>query len=50
MTKNFCHAYRILAVEGVGARGSVDPLKKGNSLQKFFLQIILSEVLQICEK
>ena len=34
----------------MGARVSVDPLKKENSWRKSFLQIMLSEVLKICEK
>ena len=36
MTKNFCHAWRILAVKGVGVGVWVNPLKKQTLWQKSF--------------
>ena len=36
MTKNFCHAWQILAVKGVGVGVWVNPLKKENLWQKCF--------------
>ena len=48
LTKNFCHALQILAIKGVG--GLSESVKRENLRQKSFLQIILNEVLRICEK
>ena len=54
LTKNLRHAYRILAIKGVGGGGGggvgVNPLKKENLGPKHFFQIMLNEVLKICGK
>ena len=54
MTKDFCHAQRILAVKGVGGGGSEvglsESVNKEKFSQKYFLLIIFNEVLKIYEK
>ena len=45
-TKNSCHARQILAVK----RGLREFVKKGKFVtKKFFFQIMLNEVLKVCE-
>ena len=46
-TKNYCHAYRILSVKGVGRLS--ESVKKGKFMTKIFFQIMLNEVLKICK-
>ena len=54
-TKNFCHAYQILAIKGVGGgigggEGGGESVKTGKFITKIFFQIMLNEVVKICEK